>query len=284
MTTRGAKGLCTDPTARFVASAVVLMVTVLARVASAEQESDGVMAERSRLLPNYRLGAWLGPDHLQLREDLLRPWVWSGGGVQLGFNLVRSSAEARQSLDLLLGADVVSNRYDHLGAAIAYGASVASLHRVLSRGSLGLWLGGTYRFETLVAYYAQWDDSFMYWLTSHSIAPTWGLSAAPLRGWELLATVEIPLVGVLSRPPTARDNKADPLTYPQHWPAYTHRELRWSHPGNWFAPTAALTLSRESRGPWTWSLRASASYRFSPIPRGVWALRNTLSVELSREL
>jgi hypothetical protein len=233
-------------------------------------------AERRRTALEYGFGFGA----IQVRDDLLRPLRWTGGagGVALGLDVERAKWWYR--VDAELGVGILWNRYGHQGALFTHGLRTALTHRVRRTRAVELWAGAAYRYESLDAYFFDWDDSFLYWLTTHSLAPAVTVATRRLPKTELWATVDMPLVGLLSRPSPDHWYKVDPLPYFERWPALVNERLRWFGPGDAFAPTVSVRADR-SLGP-RLGVRAGLelTYRRAREPRGYSALGQKLLLEL----
>jgi hypothetical protein len=97
-----------------------------------------------------------------------------------------------------------------------------------------------------------------------------------------MVTLELPAIGLASRPDVERLYKVDPLTYPSRWLAQTHQNLHLAHPGNLFAPTLSVSLARYRRGHWTLAGLARVRYRYTPYPRSLRVLEESAALEVSR--
>ena len=219
---------------------------------------------------------------VQVRDDALRPVRWIGGQVALVGGTEFDVDAATHMADFDLGFGIVKNRFGHSGVPLDWGVHYAYLHSVARAGGTEVLVGGAYRWETFVAYYADWDDSFMYWLTTHTLAPSVAFRRRLSRGRELLFAAEIPLFGLLSRPEAYRDNKVDPLTYPSRWIGFTHRNARGAGPLNLYAPWFLARYASMWSSHWGMVYALSVAYRHTPRPRTFSLLTETLSVEVRR--
>lgn len=224
----------------------------------------------------------LAPRVVQVRDDALRPVRWIGGQGALVGGAEFDRGAATHMADFELGAGIVKNRFGHLGIPVSYGLHYAYLYSMAQAGGTQVLVGGAYRWETFVAYYADWDDSFMYWLTTHTLAPSVAFRRTPSPGRELLFAVEIPFFGVLSRPTAYRDNKVDPLTYPSRWIGYTHRNARGMGPLNLYAPWFLARYATMWSANWGMLFSLTVAYRRTPRPRTFTLLTETVSVEVRR--
>jgi len=232
--------------------------------------------ERREIAFDYGLALEL----LQVRDDLLRPLRWTGGtlGIALGLDAIRPDGRHRADLGLAFG--VLWNRFGHQGAVVQQDLHYAYVHRVARGRPFDVLVGGAYRYQSIDAVYVDWDDSFMYWFTMHTLAPAVAFETSLSATSELVATVEIPMVGFVSRPPEERIYKVDPLSQPLRWPKLTHAEPMLTGPTNLFAPT--LSASYVHRYGEHFGLRVAAEifYRDTLEPKIFRALGERVAVEL----
>ena len=165
---------------------------------------------------------------------------------------------------------------------VSWGAHYAYLHALTRGRPVEVLVGGAYRWETFVGYYADWDDSFMYWTTTHTLAPAVAFRAQTAPGRELSVLVEVPWVGILSRPDVYRDYKVDPLTYPRRWISRTHQNPRGAGPLNLYAPWVSARYLTTWSKHWGMLYTLSMAYRRTPRPRTFTLLSQTLAVEVRR--
>jgi hypothetical protein len=149
-------------------------------------------------------GAQLGT--MQTKDEALRPLEWAGPSALLIGGIRNSSTEAIYLADLSLGGAYVTNRFSHAGMVIEYGTHLAAEYVVARRRLATLFVGVAHRFETLNAYYADWDDSFMWWHTAHTLAPRVSFVRMRRERIESELNIEIPILGLLSRCFTSRSN------------------------------------------------------------------------------
>jgi hypothetical protein len=157
----------------------------------------------------HGIGLRLGPRATTVREDLLVPLTFSGGGPDLGATyrglLGPGLLDARSEIALAL----VANRFGHLGLTLHHALAVA--YRLPLPGSLA-WrfaLGGAVGESSDSLALESWDDAHGYWVGLGWLGPSASLQGPLSAGWQLAGTAELALVGTVGRPPRFRDNKQD---------------------------------------------------------------------------
>lgn len=237
-------------------------------------------SDRSREGARAALDYGPGLGTLELRDDLLRPLRWVGVHASLTAGLDVETRRFAHRVDVDLGFAHLWNRYGHGGLAITQGVHYALVGEVFRRRKLRILAGGSYRYESLDAFYYDWDDSFLYWFTTHSLAPSVAFEHRLTHTLTLLTTVELPLVALMARPEAIRQYKVDPMPYLGRWPELTHRGLRLVGPGDLYAPTLRARLDKAYGRHFGLRATLDLAYRRALEPRGYRALAQRVVLEL----
>ncbi len=154
------------PVSCCLAGFLMLGVLLGAGQATAASSPDERSATKTTLDYGLALGA------LQVRDDLLRPLRWSGGqgAIVVGLEVDRGPLLHRAGIEV--GAGILRDRYGDGGMVVTQSAHYACLARLRSGRRVQVLVGATYRYESIDAYYYDWDDSFLYWMTSHALSTT----------------------------------------------------------------------------------------------------------------
>jgi hypothetical protein len=164
---------------------------------------------------HHRFAYGLVLTHQQTRDELLVPLRWAGPGAGLRVEWETAGPASRHALALQVPITVLQNRYGHTGYALCAEAAYSYQHEIAETGSEGvLSLGGHLGWKMRNAFYESWDDEHIYWFTTYSLGPRLAWSGRPGSGVHLTATLEVPVLAAVSRPPHHRLNKTDRLTSP----------------------------------------------------------------------
>ena len=156
----------------------------------------------------FELGVALGA--VQLRDDALAPFRWTGPLVDLSASGSFITGRIRHQPKLSLSVAYACNRYGHGAAAIDIGAG----YRLFLHWSLRL-AGGAFEPGAWVfyrqhnAYFYSWDDTHIYWLTGFGVGPARAWRRAVSRRVTLGVDAAGSLLALASRPPEYRRNKQD---------------------------------------------------------------------------
>lgn len=159
----------------------------------------------------HSLSWGLGLVHQQVREELIRPFRWDGfgGALDLGWRL--ESGPDRVGAELRLPGGVVTNRYGDGSAVAGFRLAGRWLHDLAPLGGGTFALGGRLQGEESLLYSYDWDEEHLYWLTSWDLGPAASWRRGLADGHGLLLELELPLVALVSRPPTHRYEKVEDL-------------------------------------------------------------------------
>ena len=163
----------------------------------------------------HYLGVHLNSGLYSYREDLLVPLGFHGPGFSLGAVYTYQSEKNRVHVRLRLGMGHMTNRYSHEAWGL-FPELHSSWLRTLAEPHRwgGFWIGVCYHTRMNNLFIESWDDSHLYWLTSHSlgISVEWQKELSKKNG--AVIRVESPVIGFVSRPPVYRYKKQEPLN---HW-------------------------------------------------------------------
>jgi hypothetical protein len=157
----------------------------------------------------HGIGLRLGPRATTVREDLLVPLTFSGGGPDLGASYRGLLGPGLLDASSEIALALVANRFGHLGLTLHHALAVA--YRLPLPGS-SAWrfaLGGAVGESSDSLALESWDDSHGYWVGLGWLGPSASLQGPLSAGWQLAGTAELALVGTVGRPPQFRDNKQD---------------------------------------------------------------------------
>jgi hypothetical protein len=161
--------------------------------------------------PRHGIGLRFGLRAATVREDLLVPLTFSGGGPDLGASYRGLVGPGLLDTRLEVGAAVVANRFGHLG--ITFHHSLAAAYRVPVHDT-GRWrvgAGAAIGESTDTVALPYWDDSHGYWVGLGWIGPSGSVEGPLGAGWQLAAAAEFALLGTVGRPPENRWKKQDPI-------------------------------------------------------------------------
>jgi hypothetical protein len=216
----------------------------------------------------------------QMRDDLLAPLRYAGPALGLGVEVERRTASAEHAAHLRFGFAAGLNRYRHGAFAVPISGSYTYLRPLGPAHSRAfsalLGIAGSARMDDM--YFIQWDDAHLYWLTTYAIGPA-ARVRVPLSGnRELSFDGEVPLVGVVSRPPEERRNKVDPLVFPGTWFTQPHRDLSFATWPELIGADLRVAYTR-SAGSRPTRVVYHAVFRTTPNPRRAVVLEQAIGFE-----
>jgi hypothetical protein len=237
--------------------------------------------------PHHALGFTVDAGVASNRDDILVPRALSGPRFGLGATYAGLLGPGTLHAQLHIAASFVLDRDSYPGLSIdhALGADyVFDLGRGAdTRFAVGPALGA----DTDILAVSGWDDAHAYWIAMRWLGVSWRAFAPAWRGsrWDL--SVELPLFGLLSRPPSYRMNKQDAMNHLDFYFVDVQRDPQ----AVWLADVQQLRLALD-----LWQSRSSnfvtngwafgAETRFAHVvePRSAFAFRLTLRFSATWEL
>lgn len=153
---------------------------------------------------NKDFGLTIGLTEYQIKEKVLNNVRHSGTFISGGLFYERSKETSKQRFELYSVPSKVGSRYDPDKASTIvdtyikyrYARKVKDISQDLS-----LFLGGITGLDSRIAYYANWDESHFYWLTSYDLGFDGILTYQKSGKSSLWLEINAPLVSLVSRPP-----------------------------------------------------------------------------------
>ncbi len=176
---------------------------------------------------SHTLGINLAGLHTQVKDELIAPIRWDGAGVGLGFSYIATARRSEHEIDFVFPVSFLSDRYDHQAYAWSVLLEYTGLRRIRSSFLKGsLYLGGSIGWNAGCQYYADWDDSHLYWLGVYHLGPSLKWSRSGGMKGHLSVAVQMPLFALVSRPPENQYFDQARLTRPGYYFEALHSDLK----------------------------------------------------------
>lgn len=217
--------------------------------------------------------------HYQVKDQLVAPLRWDGLGCGLRISYVDMSPAVEHEIDLLIPVSFLSNRYGHAGYAFEVCLRYSRLYSIdpsLLGGNLSL--GGQVRWNAHCQFYADWDDSHLYWLNIYDIGAAIGWSKVYDEEHHLSIKMQIPLLGFISRPPDYQYIDQAPLQRPAYYFEALNRNLRMTSVGEFLSLSLNVDYSRQVSSGTILGATWSFHYTTCNFPRTISILSNTLTL------
>jgi hypothetical protein len=216
--------------------------------------------------------------HCQAKDQLVAPLRWDGIGCGLRLSYLAISPTLEHEIDLLLPISFLSNRYDHKGYAFEVSVGYSRLwliHPSVAGGSL--YLGGQVRWNANCQFYADWDDSHLYWLGVYDMSPALKWRKDYNTKQQLSITIQVPLLALVSRPPDHQYIDQVPLQRLSYYFESLHKHLKMTSVNEYFslglkADFTTQIGERTILGA-TWSFK----YMTCKFPQRISIISNTLT-------
>lgn len=236
--------------------------------------AEGVSRDSSRW---KRLGLSLSAGIASYREDLLVPLGFNGPAVFLGGVYTQQSGKNLVHIRLRIGLGVLENRFSHRAWALMPDIRMSWVRKMMVHNKYGEFLGGiSIPLQMNNLFFESWDDAHLYWLTAHSIAGAFQWDKEVTSKYHASVRIEIPFLGWVSRPPTYRYTKQDPLNHLTYHITEPNKSLHFETIDDYRNVFMQLLLKRE-RGGSLLSVGLEFQYFYCSRPEEITAL-NTLLV------
>lgn len=149
------------------------------------------------------------------REDLVVPLGFHGPGLSLGSTYTRHGERDLIHVIFAFSGGYLKNRYSHEAYVMRFGLRPSWLRNLARHDGLGdIWGGVSLPIQMNNLFLESWDDAHLYWLTAYSLAPAIEWQKKISQRDRAVIRIGVPLVSLVSRPPSYRHNKQDALS---HW-------------------------------------------------------------------
>ncbi len=149
-------------------------------------------------------GFTFGLNEYQVKENLLNNIRHRGMMPMLGFSYEKSKPFSKQKAELFLIFNALKSRYDPDRSSILINPTITYRYarKVKDLGhDFKLFLGGIGGLNSHSAFYDNWDDSHIYWLTSYSIGFDGMLIYQKSEKGYFYLELHSPFLALISRPP-----------------------------------------------------------------------------------
>jgi hypothetical protein len=160
------------------------------------------------------LGVYLSTGIASYRDDLIVPLGFHGPALSLGGVYRQGSEQNLYHIRLRFGLGHLENRYSHEAWVLTQDIRLSWVRKLTEYPKYGtFWVGGSVPLQMNNLFFESWDDSHLYWLTAHSLAGAflWQKRVCPRN--DISIRIEIPFFIWVSRPPTYRYEKQEPLAH-----------------------------------------------------------------------
>jgi len=225
---------------------------------------------------HHYLGLQVGGGIASYREDLVVPLSFDGPGFSLGGIYTHETNKNIVQLRLKFDIGLLHNRFSH--EAYTTGAELRGywLRRVKQEWLGGnLWGGICLPLRMINLFIDSWDDSHLYWLTSHGVgaAIDWRKPLSPTK--KVILHLEFPVLSFVSRPPEYRYNKQDALNHVSFHLSEPNRHLQLETP-EMYRALLLQVLFRRTVGNSLLNMGMEFRYDHCRIPENIWGLNTSV--------
>lgn len=216
--------------------------------------------------------------HYQVKDQLIAPLRWDGMGCGLRLSYLASSPTLEHEFDLLLPLSFLSDRYDHKGyafeASVGY-SGLCLVHPSVLGGNL--YLGGQVRWNANCQFYADWDDSHLYWLNVYDVGGALKWSRDYDSDQHVSIAMQIPLLALVSRPPDHQYIDQAPLQRPAYYFEALHQDLKMTSVNEYVSFGLKADYARQVSSGTILGATWSFHYKSCKFPQRISIISNTLT-------
>lgn len=153
----------------------------------------------------------LGFVDYDLRDQVLNPLAHRGRLGSLGLTYEQSEEGSRHRFDLELAAAPLRSRFESGWESVATDLRLvyrSAWEVARPESDLAVYAGGAFDILSHLAYFGNWDNSHVYWLTSYALGATAALEYEVQREHVVSLEARVPVVGLVSRPEALIDYKS----------------------------------------------------------------------------
>lgn len=230
--------------------------------------APGALLLTTALCGAHALGVSLGVAGRGVRDDLLTPLAFGGGGLDLGVRYAGHVGPGLLEGALDAGLVMMVERHGNGGAAIDWNLVARYL---FPAGAFAV--GPSFGLDHDVYYLYSWDNAHGYWLGARWIGVSARVNVA-LGDAALDLAGDVALAGFFSRPPEYRLEKQDPLKDPMFFleGPFTGDRFGWLPDFQVLRLQADLHLSDDAigvtSGGWALGMEARLTHAAEPAP--IW--------------
>lgn len=155
-------------------------------------------------------GISIGLNNYQVRETVLNNIRHSGFFPALGFSFDWYQNHIRSKVELFLMVNMLKSRYEEEVSPIVITPAInyRQVRKVAEYDpDLHLFIGGIAGIHSHMAFFDNWDDSHIYWMTSYFAGFNGLITYGDPQGPSGYLELSLPLLSLVSRPPERFDYK-----------------------------------------------------------------------------
>ncbi len=254
----------------------VNVIAVLIALASLESGSANATADQTLGPTTHRLGILVGGGIASYREDLIVPLGFDGAAFSVGGLYTRQAERTCARIRLRVSIGILQNRYSHEAYAAAVELRPSWVKMVSgTTDSNQVWCGIALPVQMTNLFMESWDDTHLYWLTTHSLAVTAEYrTRLPRLGCSIIR-LDLPIVGLVSRPPAYRHQTQEALTHFTYHLSAPNRSFALKSVWGYQSPLLQLVIRRDSKGA-LMNLGLELELNHCPEPKPIWGLNTRL--------
>lgn len=174
--------------------------------------------------------------HNQVKDNLVAPLKWDGMGSGLGISYMSMGLRVIHEISFMMSVSGLKNRYKYTGYALEISLGYTLSFMVIPAVWGGtVYLGPQIRWDGKTNFFKDWDDSHIYWFSTYEFGPSLKWSKDYKEKQNVLFTMQLPFVALVSRPPENQYIDQPPLIKPSYYLKSLNKDLRLVTFKNYFS-------------------------------------------------
>jgi hypothetical protein len=217
--------------------------------------------------------------HNQVKDNLVAPLKWDGLGSGICLSYMSTGPRVIHEVSLIMSVSGLKNRYKYTGYALELSLGYTLSCMVIPAVWGGtVYLGPQIRWDGKTNFFKDWDDSHIYWFSTYEFGPSLKWSKDYKEKQNILFTMQLPFVALVSRPPENQYIDQPPLITPSYYFKSLNKDLRLVTLNNYFSFRLQVDYSYKIKsgnligGSWLFD------YKSCKIPRNTTIITNIMMI------
>jgi hypothetical protein len=217
--------------------------------------------------------------HNQVKDNLVAPLKWDGMGSGLGITYMSTELRVIHEVSLIMSVSGLKNRYKYTGYALEVSLGYILSCMVIPAVWGGtIYLGPQIKWNGKTNFFRDWDDSHIYWFTAYEFGPSLKWSKDYKEKQNILFTMQLPFVALVSRPPENQYIDQPPLIKPSYYFKSLNKDLKLVTLNNYFSLRLQADYSYKIKGCNMIGGSWLFDYKSCKIPRNTTIVTNIMMI------
>jgi len=186
----------------------------------------------------------LQPTYYQIKENNINGLVHANIGYKLDLYFEKYKNRLLNTISISGSYMRPKTKYENSISSVFAGIKLQYdlLYQINQLGKQNIFVGGLIKADYKLAFFPSWDDSHLYWANFFGFGLKSKFEKNINDNKTFICSVEIPILGLVSRPETYRYYKIEEVSF-KNLISKNHSQLKLSTFNNYFEANAALGIN-----------------------------------------